>query len=106
MEHWQERIRARPENRDALMKWRRRVFIEVMSRWREYFLKGADLPVIGATETELRSIKAPACIVPGTILPTDGKPAKPSAACCKPAKCTFYFPNITTNLSARAKNGT
>ena len=68
MEHWQERIRARPENRDALMKMAPARFIEVMSRWREYFLKGADLPVIGATETELRSIKAPACIVPGNDL--------------------------------------
>jgi hypothetical protein len=43
-------------------------FIDVMSRWREYFLKGVDLPVIGATEDELRSIKVPACIVPGNDL--------------------------------------
>jgi len=40
-------------------------FITVMSHWREYFLKGIDLPVIGATEQELRSIQVPACIVPG-----------------------------------------
>ena len=40
-------------------------FIEVMAHWREYFLKGADLPVIGATEQELKTIRAPACIVPG-----------------------------------------
>jgi len=68
MEHWQERIAARPENRDALMKMDPSRFIEVMSRWREYFLKGADLPVIGATEADLRSIKVPACIVPGNDL--------------------------------------
>ena len=43
-------------------------FIEVMSRWRDYFLKGIDLPVIGATEAELKSIKVPACIVPGNDL--------------------------------------
>jgi pimeloyl-ACP methyl ester carboxylesterase len=65
MEHWQERIAARPENRDALMKLKPERFIEVMSHWREYFLKGADLPVIGATEQELKSIQVPACIVPG-----------------------------------------
>jgi len=65
MEHWKERIAARPENRDALMKMDPQRFIAVMSHWREYFLKGADLPVIGATEEELRSIKVPACIVPG-----------------------------------------
>jgi len=65
MEHWKERIAARPENRNALMKLKPERFIEVMSHWREYFLKGADLPVIGATEQELKSIKVPACIVPG-----------------------------------------
>jgi pimeloyl-ACP methyl ester carboxylesterase len=68
MEHWQERIAARPENRNALMKMDPARFIAVMSRWREYFLKGADLPVIGATEADLRSIKVPACIVPGNDL--------------------------------------
>jgi pimeloyl-ACP methyl ester carboxylesterase len=65
MEHWKERIEARPQNRDALMKMDPERFIAVMSHWREYFLKGVDLPVIGASEEELRSIKVPACIVPG-----------------------------------------
>jgi pimeloyl-ACP methyl ester carboxylesterase len=65
MEHWKERIEARPENRQALMKMIPERFIAVMSHWREYFLKGADLPVIGASEEDLRSIKVPACIVPG-----------------------------------------
>jgi len=68
MEHWKERIAARPENRDALMKMDPARFIAVMSRWREYFLNGADLPVIGATEADLRSITVPACIVPGNDL--------------------------------------
>jgi pimeloyl-ACP methyl ester carboxylesterase len=65
MEHWKERIAARPENRAALMKMAPERFIAVMSHWRDYFLKGADLPVIGATEEELKSIRVPACIVPG-----------------------------------------
>lgn len=65
MEHWKERIQARPENRAALMNMPAERFIEVMSHWREYFLKGADLPVIGASETDLKSIKVPACIIPG-----------------------------------------
>ena len=65
MEHWKERIEANPANRDALMKMNPERFIAVMSHWREYFLKGADLPVIGATEAELQSIKVPACIIPG-----------------------------------------
>jgi len=68
MEHWQERIKARPANREVLMKMEPQQFIRVMSRWREYFLKGADLPVIGATEADLQSIQVPACIVPGNDL--------------------------------------
>ncbi len=65
MDHWRERITVRPENRDALMRMAPQRFVEVMSHWREYFLKGVDLPVIGATEQELASIKVPACIIPG-----------------------------------------
>jgi len=68
MEHWQERIKARPANRDVLMKMEPQQFIRVMSRWREYFLEGADLPVIGATEADLQSIQVPAFIVPGNDL--------------------------------------
>src|SRR5918995_5927363 len=65
MEHWKERLDARPQNRDALMKMEPERFIAVMSHWREYFVRGADLPVIGATEAELKSIKSPAFIIPG-----------------------------------------
>jgi len=65
LEHWKERIEARPENRDRLMNLEPSKFIDVMAHWREFFLRGADLPVIGATEAELRSIQAPALIIPG-----------------------------------------
>jgi pimeloyl-ACP methyl ester carboxylesterase len=65
MEHWKERIDARPANRAALMNMSPERFIEVMSHWREYFVEGADLPVIGASEEDLKSIKVPACIIPG-----------------------------------------
>jgi len=68
MEHWKERIAARPQNRDVLMKMEPARFIQVMSHWKDYFLKGIDLPVIGATEAELKSIKVPACIIPGNDL--------------------------------------
>jgi pimeloyl-ACP methyl ester carboxylesterase len=65
MEHWKERIEARPENRTRLMNMESSRFISVMAHWREYFVRGADLPVIGASETELRSIEAPALVIPG-----------------------------------------
>jgi pimeloyl-ACP methyl ester carboxylesterase len=65
MEHWKERIEARPENRNRLMELEPSQFIGVMAHWREYFLQGAELPVIGATEAELRSIAVPAIVIPG-----------------------------------------
>jgi pimeloyl-ACP methyl ester carboxylesterase len=67
-EEFAERIRERPENRERLMKTDPARFIEVMSEWNRNFLEGAEKPVIGATEAEIRSIKAPACIVPGNDL--------------------------------------
>jgi pimeloyl-ACP methyl ester carboxylesterase len=65
MEHWKERIDARPANRERLLKMDPERFIAVMSHWREYFVRGADLPVIGASEEELKRIRVPACIIPG-----------------------------------------
>jgi hypothetical protein len=36
-----------------------------MRRWRELFVAGAHLPVMGVTEAELNSIKVPTIIIPG-----------------------------------------
>ena len=65
MEHWKERIDARPANRGTLMKMDPQRFIAAMSEWRQYFLKGGDQPVLGASETDLKSIQVPACVIPG-----------------------------------------
>ena len=62
---FRERIAARPENRARLMAMDPKRFVAVMSHWRTYFIDGADLPVIGATEDQLRSIRVPTCVVPG-----------------------------------------
>jgi pimeloyl-ACP methyl ester carboxylesterase len=67
-EFFKERIKSNPANRDRLLRMDPQRFIEVMSHWREYFLQGADLPVIGATAEDLRSITVPACVVPGNDL--------------------------------------
>jgi pimeloyl-ACP methyl ester carboxylesterase len=64
-EHWKERIAARPSNHEALMKMDPQRFIAAMSAWSEYFVRGGDLPVLGATEGDLKSIKVPACVIPG-----------------------------------------
>ena len=68
LEHFSECITERPENRARLMAMDPQRFVDVMSRWNDDFVRGADLPVIGATELQLRSIKTPACIVPGNDL--------------------------------------
>jgi pimeloyl-ACP methyl ester carboxylesterase len=64
-EEFAERISDRPENRDRLMAMEPDQFIATMSHWLAYFEAGANLPVIGVTESELRSIAVPTCIVPG-----------------------------------------
>src|SRR6185312_16203999 len=65
LDHFQERIAARPQNRAALMAMDPKGFIAAMERWREQFAKGAELPIIGASEKDLNSIKVPACVIPG-----------------------------------------
>jgi len=64
-EEFAERIAARPANHDRLMAMDPDHFIAIMSHWLEYFEAGADLPVIGVSEADLRSIAVPTCIVPG-----------------------------------------
>jgi hypothetical protein len=63
--HFRERIAARPANKQALLNMDAAQFIAALTAWDEQFKTGADQPVIGASAEQLRSIKAPACIVPG-----------------------------------------
>jgi pimeloyl-ACP methyl ester carboxylesterase len=65
MEHFRERIEARPSNRERLMSMDPAHFIRGMASWREHFIQGADLPIIGASEADLRSIAIPAIAIPG-----------------------------------------
>src|SRR5262249_28373847 len=65
LDHFKERIEARPSNRATLMAIEPNDFIAAMERWRAQFAKGAELPVIGASERDLNSIKVPTCIIPG-----------------------------------------
>lgn len=64
-EHFAACIAARPSNRDRLMGMKPEEFIAVMEVWRENFLAASDLPVVGATEAQLRGLKIPACIIAG-----------------------------------------
>jgi len=64
-EQYRERIAANPGNRERLMKMDAKRYIEVMSRWRDLFVKGARLPVMGVSEAELYSIGIPTVVIPG-----------------------------------------
>jgi pimeloyl-ACP methyl ester carboxylesterase len=64
-EFFRERIEQNPKNRERLLALDPNRFIDVMANWREYFLRDADLPIIGASADDLRSISVPTCVVPG-----------------------------------------
>ena len=64
-EHFAAGIKLRPSNRDRLMAMKPADFIAVMDVWRKNFLAAADLPVVGATEAQLRGMKMPVCIIAG-----------------------------------------
>jgi pimeloyl-ACP methyl ester carboxylesterase len=64
-EHYAKLIETNPANRDKLMAMEPQQFIAVLKRWRDKFVAGAHLPVMGVTEAELASIKAPTIVIPG-----------------------------------------
>jgi len=64
-EQYRERIAANPANRARLLAMDPAEYIAVMSRWRAHFVRGADHPVMGVSEAELRSLRVPAVIIPG-----------------------------------------
>src|SRR5262249_40760074 len=57
-----------PSNRERLMALEPGAFIAIMRAWREPFVAGAELPLIGTSADDLRRIEAPACIIPGDDL--------------------------------------
>lgn len=65
MPHFRDLIAAHPPNRERLLAADPQKVIAAMTRWSTGFLQEADYPVIGASEAQLRSIKAPACVIPG-----------------------------------------
>lgn len=64
-EHFRECIASRSSNRERLMASDVGQFIKVMAFWRERFLESASLPIVGATEADLKSIVAPVCLIAG-----------------------------------------
>src|ERR1700686_4756582 len=64
-EQYRERIAANPKNRDVLMAMDPKRYIAVMEHWHKLFLAGANFTIMGVTDDQLRSIKAPTIVIPG-----------------------------------------
>jgi pimeloyl-ACP methyl ester carboxylesterase len=64
-EQYRERIAANPNNRDYLIALDPKRYIAVMEHWHKLFLAGANTTIMGVTDDQLRSIKAPAVVIPG-----------------------------------------
>jgi len=64
-EHWRDRIAANPSNRARIIGMDVKRFVASFKKWAEPFSTGANLPMIGATEQDLRSIKVPTLVIPG-----------------------------------------
>ena len=64
-DHFAACIKARPGNLERILRTDRVEFIKVMTYWRECFLQSATLPIVGATEAQLRGIVVPVCMIAG-----------------------------------------
>jgi len=64
-EYFAECITANASNRDRLMAMQPEAFIAAMDHWASFFLADKELPVIGASEDDLKSLQVPTCMVPG-----------------------------------------
>ncbi len=104
-EHFAELIRKRPSNRERLMAYDPKEFIKVLQAWRAPFVAGANLPLIGTTEADLRSIPVPTCIIPGNDR-TTVRPARRPRATCRTARWLASVLWIRTSTSCRPRNGT
>src|SRR5437899_8346515 len=63
--YYAERCSRGPGNCERLLQMDIAEFVATMRRWRQFFLDGGDLPVIGVDSDTLRTIDVPTCIVPG-----------------------------------------
>ena len=64
-EQYRERFIANPGNRDRLLAMDPEHYISVMACWRDKFVAGAHLPVMGITDEELASMDVPTIVIPG-----------------------------------------
>jgi pimeloyl-ACP methyl ester carboxylesterase len=63
--YYAERCERVASNRRRVLQIDPSEFIRVMERWRQFFLDGADMLVIGVPDSVVRTIHVPTCIIPG-----------------------------------------
>lgn len=63
--YYAERCARVPDNQQRLLSLDVGEFLAAMRRWRQFFLDGADLPVIGVASETVRTVDLPVCIIPG-----------------------------------------
>lgn len=64
-DHFKDLVTHRPDRRALMMSWQPGEFIEVMKRWRDNLESGANDPMLGAKEHELKAIDFPTMVMPG-----------------------------------------
>jgi pimeloyl-ACP methyl ester carboxylesterase len=64
-EHYAALAKANPKSGKAIEAMEPHRFIAMLKGWREKFVAGANLPVMGVTDAELATIKVPVLVIPG-----------------------------------------
>lgn len=64
-DQYKERIESNADNREKLENMDPAEFISAMKRLMDLFIAGADTPVMGISNEDIQSIKAPTIIIPG-----------------------------------------
>ncbi|MGE0061680.1 MAG: alpha/beta fold hydrolase [Xanthobacteraceae bacterium] len=64
-EHYAKLAAANPKSRATLEAIEPHRFVAMLKGWREKFVAGANLPVMGVTDAELATIKVPVLVIPG-----------------------------------------
>lgn len=64
-EHYTALAKSNPKSAQALEAMEPHRFIAMLKSWREKFVAGANLPVMGVTDAELATIKVPVLVIPG-----------------------------------------
>jgi pimeloyl-ACP methyl ester carboxylesterase len=64
-DHFKDLIALKPSRQPEIMGWNVARFVDVMTRWRADLEADIDKPILGATESDLRGIACPVCVIPG-----------------------------------------